>query len=521
MSHTPELDRKSLLLSLIFILILLLISGGMSLYILTDKSVEQALKLITAALKIEENYHADVDMNQLIVSAREEIFNRLDRYSSYYKDEQFEQMDIELSGSYSGIGVSVIQNEKGLLIMSVREDGPAFSAGLYSGDIIVEVDSTELTDMTTAEAIRFLKGEEKTEVYLRIYRPVTDVYFDVSVIREKMSFIHIPFAGFTSDSLIYIRLLDFDAGASEDLEQVLDSLISNNTKGIILDLRNNPGGLFSEGYKIANLFLEDNILIVGTDARTRWRENRYYSDGKDITNNIPLALIVNKGSASASEIVAGALQQANRAILVGDTTFGTGPVQGFITFPYGDGLKLTVSRYYFDGNIFLNDFDSALIDTGHGLIPDYFYDDKINNYFLFELENSFILRDFATEYQDEIIEAVQSGQLDNIWIDKLIKYTQQKDKIIKSKQTLAAEDLNLVAQYVKSDSKTKKTIDNIISISKKSDITNYYENSEYITYRLARLAYQRKLGTYEMYKQVVLNQQTIIKIASDILLENN
>ena len=189
MSHTPELDRKSLLLSLIFILILLLISGGMSLYILTDKSVEQALKLITAALKIEENYHADVDMNQLIVSAREEIFNRLDRYSSYYKDEQFEQMDIELSGSYSGIGVSVIQNEKGLLIMSVREDGPAFSAGLYSGDIIVEVDSTELTDMTTAEAIRFLKGEEKTEVYLRIYRPVTDVYFDVSVIREKMSFI--------------------------------------------------------------------------------------------------------------------------------------------------------------------------------------------------------------------------------------------------------------------------------------------------------------------------------------------
>ena len=135
---------------------------------------------------------------------------------------------------------------------------------------------------------------------------------------------------------------------------------------------------------------------------------------------------------SSAEIVSGALQQSNRAVLVGDTTFGKGLVQGVVRFPDGDGLKLTISRYYFNGNIFLNEFDSTLIDTGHGLVPDYYYSDRIDNYFLIKLENSLVLRDFAMSYQEDIIDAVKKGIFNDFWIGKLIEYIERSDKMIKS-----------------------------------------------------------------------------------------
>jgi len=520
MKAPSGLDRKALLLSMIFIVLIILISGGMGVYVLSDASLEDAMIMTRAAFRIEELYRSEVDWPQLIASGRQGMFDRLDRYSSYFMQEQFETMDEELEGGYTGIGVSVVFHEDGLMIMSVREDGPAGEVGLLSGDIIVGADSVSMAGLTGDESVHLLRGREGTAVLIEVYRPVTDELFKVTVTRRRIPFMHIPFAGFTPDNFIYVRLLDFDAGATDDLEDALDSLLGKSdvqARGIILDLRGNPGGLFVESYWTADLFLDKGVFMVGTDGRSRWRDQEHYATDGDVTDGLPLAVIVDRGTASSGEIVAGALQASGRAILVGDTTFGKGLVQGFVRYPDGDGLRLTISRYYFEGPIYLNDFDSVLNDTGHGLVPDYHFDVQRMNPLRRELENSLLLRQFANLHQDEIIAAAETGNLSDAAIEEFISYALDNEFAYTSPRTLLAEDMKLAAQLEDGSSGTMGFIDNVIAASQAEDSNCLRDEREYIAQRLIQIAYERKYGIYETYRQVLVPTRPEIEFASRIL----
>ncbi|MCM2272998.1 MAG: S41 family peptidase, partial [candidate division Zixibacteria bacterium] len=325
MTESPPIQRRDLLLSVLFAFLLIVICGSIGLVVLTDKDIERAFAFPAVALQVERAYPGQIDWDQMFNSARRAMFQDLDRYSDYVEPQVFRQMDQELTGGYTGIGVSVVRHEQGLLVMAVREDGPSARVGLLTGDVIIAVDSIPLAGMDGQRSTDLLRGREGTTVSISVLRPSGTDTLTISVTRQRIEYQHIPFAGMTHDSLIYVRLLDFDAGAAADLGRTVDSLmraVPDAARGIILDLRGNPGGLFNEAYEAASLFLEPGQFIVGTDARSRWNREIHRSIGRDITNGLPMAVLVDRGSASASEIVAGALRQTGRAELVGDTTFG-------------------------------------------------------------------------------------------------------------------------------------------------------------------------------------------------------
>lgn len=522
MNNPDEFNRKSFLISLFLFLLIIVTAGSMGVYVLSEAAIEHALTMVKVSLEIDESYGSDFNWDKTIEAGRIAMFEKLDRYSGYYKKSQFENFDEEIKGSYSGIGISVIPHDDGLLIMSVRENGPSAEAGLLSGDIIVEADSNSLANSKGEEAVNLLRGEEGTIVHIKVWRQVTDETFQVAIIRRRIPFLHIPFAGYTPDSIIYIRLLDFDPGAAKDLKEALDSLLTNDKNsikatGLILDLRNNPGGLFSEGYMTAELFLKKDIFIVGTDNRSRWNDKKYYSTTGDVTNGLPMAVIVDRGSASSAEIVAGALQQSGRAILVGDTTFGKGLVQGFVRFPGGDGLKLTISRYYFEGPIYLNDLDASLNDVGHGLAPDYYYNVSQTNSFQRELENSLLLQQFAAFYQDDIINDTQKDTLNDNWVERFKAYSLDNKFTFKSPLSILAKEIKILAVEKNKHRTAEKLTDKLIRLSQREEDKRFFNNKEYIKLRLAHIAYQRKEGSYSAYRNILIKHHPIIQFAKDIL----
>ena len=522
MTDTPPFDRRSLLLSAILAVTIVFLSGAMAVYVVADRDLRAALRLGAVASEIDQLYAGHIDRDQLIHSARQAMFEKLDRFSGYMDRRQFSQMSEEFSGGYGGIGISVLSHDLGLLIMSVREGGPAARAGLLTGDVIIAVDSLKLAGLSPNEASDRLRGPEGTKVKLDIFRPATSDTLSVELTRARIPLLHVPYAGMTPDSMLYIRVLDFESGASRDINDALDTLVVNgrhSPRGVILDLRGNPGGLLVEAYRTANLFLDKDKFIVGTDGRSRWNEERHYSTGPDLTNGLPMAILVDNGSASASEIVAGSLHQLGRALLVGDTTFGKGLVQGITQLSDGSGLRLTISRYYLEGGLYLNRFDSTLSDTGSGLAPDYPVKFVEREEFPLDIEMSLLLQKFANLHQDEIITASQILILPKLWVDRFRSFARDSGFIYTSSQTRSAR---LLVELAVVEQSTKPVLDAAVEILHKSqqdDMAQFDRYGEYIRTRLKQLAWERKYGTYREYADVIVQERPDIQYAAHLLTE--
>ncbi len=520
MTSVPLAQRKPLILSALFLVLTVLLAGGSAVYVLSDVGLKDSLDLLRVAATVNQLYQHEVNWDKLTQSAMEGMFSRLDRYSGYVPPRTWDRMREELGGSYSGIGISVTEDENGLLVMSVRESGPAATAGILTGDVIIAVDSTRLRGLTAEESTDILRGPEGTNAELMVLRPVDHDTLKVTVTRKEIDFQHIPFAGYTPDSVLYIRLLDFDAGASRDVKSALDSLLTKpgtRAQGVILDLRGNPGGLFAEAFQTANLFLEKGRFIVGTDGRSRWEEESFYSQGPDITHGLPMAILVDRGSASSSEIVAGSLSQLGRAVLVGDTTYGKGLVQGFRRLDDGSGVRLTVSRYYLAGPLYLNQFDTTLNETGRGLPPQHVVKFTDEEPFPWALERSLLLNRFATGHQDEIIAATDQFDLDDSWINRFEQYALSEGFKYNSLTTDRA--VGLSEEAVKEDvtRPLRLQVESLLEQSRKMDQGEFTRHGQYIKMRLKQIALERKFGSYIAYLKAVVPSRSDIQIAAQLL----
>ncbi len=325
----------------------------------------EAIALFTKVL--EEVHRSFVDTNEagydsLIRHALTGMLQDLDPYSQFMDEESYEDMKDDTAGRFSGVGLVVSMKDGLLTVVSPMEDTPAFRAGILSGDVIVEIDGKETRTMMLSDAVKKMRGEKDTVVKLKTVRPSTHAVKEHDITREEIEVDSVKDAKMLDDGIGYIRLTQFNEPTADDLKAELKKLADQNLRALILDLRGNPGGLLTAAAGVAELFLPRGDLIVFTKGRTAEMDQQSFkSSGNTHYTEFPMAILVNNGSASASEIVSGALQDHQRAILVGEKTFGKGSVQSVLPLADGAAIKLTTAKYY---------TPSERVIHEHGIEPD-------------------------------------------------------------------------------------------------------------------------------------------------------
>ncbi len=295
---------------------------------------------------VERNYVEPVKANNLINGAINGMLETLDPHSNYMAPEVYKEMQTETRGSFGGIGFEITIRDKVLTVVAPIEDTPASRAGIQSGDMILRIDGKSTKDMTLMEAVKLMRGPQGTQVTITVMRQGFTEPKDFTMTRAIIPIRSVRFKTL-EPGYGYIKVSQFIERTFSDLENALKKIESKEKplKGLILDLRNNPGGLLEQAVKVADLFLESG-MIVYTEGRVEGQKMKFFVQKKEKVQEYPMIVLVNGGSASASEIVAGALQDQGRAVILGTQTFGKGSVQTIIPLEDGSALRLTTARYY-------------------------------------------------------------------------------------------------------------------------------------------------------------------------------
>lgn len=520
MTIPNQIDRRSLILASLFAVALVMVCGVIGLYVLSSPDIRLVHQFAATFARIEAEYAETVDPEALIRSARQGMFDRLDRYSFYIPPINMDRMREEFTGSYAGIGVTIVRRQNGLLIVSVRAEGPAQAAGLLIGDIILADSATVGQEQNPNDLLNLLRGTPGDSLTIHVYRRAVKDTFEISLPRQKVKLEHLPFAGITADNKLYFKLEDFETGASDDIKAAIDSLLVENDHppdGIIFDLRGNPGGRLAEAFLTADIFLDEDRLIVGTTGRSHWTDEESYSTGQDLTGGLPIVILVDKASASAAEIVAGALKQHGRAVLVGDTTFGKGLVQGYSGFPDGSGMRLTISRYYLEGGLYLNQFDSTFSEIGSGLVPDHWYKFDSDRRFLRFLENSFLFLDFAAIHNDSLVDQTKEGTIGDRWLKRFAEFANREGFVYTSESTTEAERLVDLAAKQEPSKPLLQAANDLLFQAQKLDMDLMFEHGDFIKRRLTEIAWQRKFGTFQAWSQITIRNRPDISYAAKLM----
>ncbi len=333
---------------ILFILTFIILSCNFSMAEITQNQREvtyKQLEIFSNVLSIlQENYVEEIDTEEVINGAIKGLLFSLDPHSSYLPPKGFKELQEETQGSFSGIGIEVTIKNELLTIVSPIADTPADRAGLKANDLIIEINGTKTKNMGPYEAIKKLRGAKGTEVTISIHREGWEKLKKITLTREIIPLQSVR-AEFLSPGFAYVRITNFQSHTSNDFKTKLQELKKEfSINGLILDLRSNPGGLLLQAVSIADYFLDDG-RIVYTKGRKK-DQNTVFTAHQTGEKKYPLIVLVNEGSASASEIVAGAIQAHKRGIIVGTQTFGKGSVQTIIPLPDGAGLRMTTARYY-------------------------------------------------------------------------------------------------------------------------------------------------------------------------------
>lgn len=340
-----------------------------------DKEFEWSknLDIFHSLLRELELYYVDeTDPARMIKTGIDQIMRTLDPYTVYVPESQIEDIRLMTTGEYGGVGALIGQDSIGAYITDPYFGSPAQKAGLRAGDRIVKVDDRTVSGKTSAEISPMMKGTIGTAVKLTVERPMVKGLITVELVREKIRFENVPYLAKLSDGNGYIRLSGFTEGATGEVKQALLSLKDQGAKGIVLDLRNNPGGLLFEAVDIMNLFVSRGQEIVSTRGKSKMWEATYSCRYDPVDTLIPVAVLVNSGSASAAEIIAGAMQDLDRGVIIGQRTFGKGLVQTTRDLSYNAKIKLTTAKYYIPSGRCIQalDYTNRRADGSVGHVPD-------------------------------------------------------------------------------------------------------------------------------------------------------
>lgn len=435
--------------------------------------VAKNIDIFNSIVKELDMFYVDtLDPNKTIREGIDAMLYSLDPYTEYYPEEDRGELEQMLKGSYGGIG-SIIRYEpklKHTVIAEPYENMPAAEVGLKAGDILLEIDGQDLTGNT--DVSKMLRGQVGTSFRLKVERPGEEKPLEFTVVRKSIQLPLIPYYGKLDGQVGYINLSTFSGNPSKDFKNAFLDLKKQGITSLVIDLRNNGGGLLEEAVEIANFFLPRGKMIVTTKGKIKQASNSYKTLREPLDTDIPLAVLVNSGTASASEILAGALQDYDRAVIVGNRTFGKGLVQVPRPLPYGGTMKVTTSKYYIpsgrcvqaidykhrnpDGSVgripdsLTTVFHTAAgreVRDGGGVTPDVSVkQDKLPN-ILFYLVNDNLIFNYATQYclkhtsiaPPEKFEVTDADYAEFKEMVKKadFKYDQQSEKILKSLKEMA------------------------------------------------------------------------------------
>lgn len=309
-----------------------------------EKSRLASLAKFTRVLATIEKYYVDdIKIDDIIKKSIEGLLTNLDAHSSYLDEKHFKDLKIQTEGEFGGLGITVGQKDGALTVIAPMEGTPADKAGIKAGDIILKINKQSTLNMTIDEAVNLMRGKPSTGIELTVVREGETKPLTISIVRDIIKIESVYSKIIENENILYVRVVNFDKNIVGDVQDAITK--NKNVKGIVLDLRNNPGGLLNQAVGLVDIFIDEGI-IVSQKGRVE-SENAEYKATKSGTNTkLPLVVLVNGGSASASEIVSGALQDHKRAIIIGEKTFGKGSVQAVLPVVDNEAIRLTIARYY-------------------------------------------------------------------------------------------------------------------------------------------------------------------------------
>src|SRR5687767_7009532 len=293
--------------------------------------------------QVQKNYVDDTKVKDLVQGAIRGMLSTLDPHSAYMTPEMYKEMQVETKGEFGGVGIQIGVKENRLAVIAPIDGTPAQRAGIKAGDYITKVNEESTKDLSLMDAVQKMRGPKGTKVNLTIQRDGTSDPLQFTLVRDTIKIESVKSK--VMDNIGYVKLTQFQEATGRDLGRVLKQFKDQKVQSTILDLRNNPGGLLTAAVEVSEQFLPNGKLVVYTKGRES-KKDEWFAKGKDQMDDSPMIVLVNEGSASASEIVAGALQDWGRAVVIGTTTFGKGSVQTILPLGDGSGLRLTTAKYY-------------------------------------------------------------------------------------------------------------------------------------------------------------------------------
>ena len=334
--------------------LLLMVTVALGIGIVLEKGLERTghaseayeeLRTFSEVLtQVQKHYVDDTKVKDLVQGAIRGMLSTLDPHSAYMTPDMYKEMQVETKGEFGGVGIQIGVKENRLAVISPIEGTPAYRAGIKAGDFITKVNDEPTKDLTLMDAVQKMRGPKGTKVNLTIQRDGAADPLAFSLVRDTIKIESVKFK-VLDNTIGYVRLTQFQEATGRDLTRALKQFKEQKVQGTILDLRNNPGGLLTAAVDVSEQFVGNGKLIVYTKGR-EGKKDEWFSKTKETLEDSPMIILVNEGSASASEIVAGALQDWGRAVIVGTTSFGKGSVQTILPLGDGSGLRLTTAKYY-------------------------------------------------------------------------------------------------------------------------------------------------------------------------------
>ena len=304
-------------------------------------------QIMTVYKYLVTEYIHELDIPQLTSKMINSMLENFDPYTEYYEEKDLEDLNIKTTGEFSGVGLQIYMYEGQLTVVGPIEGSPAFRAGIFTGDKITHIDGVSTDDMELKDATNLIRGEKGTDVVLTIKKPITDAVHDYTINRDVIAIKDIPYYGMVDPAVGYLRITNFSENTPKETANAFLSLMDQGAENLIIDLRDNPGGLLSSSLDMLDLMLPKGLDMVSTKGRTGRVLKDYKSLNRTLlSEDIDITVLINEGSASASEIVAGVLQDHDRAVIVGSKSFGKGLVQSVIAIDNTSALKITNSKYY-------------------------------------------------------------------------------------------------------------------------------------------------------------------------------